>query len=365
MRRTRIERKPTPHRLVALGFSCAVAFMFMSPKASAEPSEGRAQARAHFDQGVALARRRAYAEALTEFQRAYEIAPHFSVLYNIGQALIALGRPTEAVGALDRYIEGAGSALDPQRRAEVNAAIESELAKTGSIEVTVDREGALVTIDDKAYGRAPLPLPVRVDSGAHHVLAVLESGERREANIEARAQQVSHAELTFGTEAPAPVPALAPAPAPAPAPPPTAAAASAPAPARVPASVTWPRSASEPPTSSGHHEVQQTLGYVVGAAGVALTGAAAAHFLWNRARYRDWQSRYSTYYSDPSEQNRQSANDLARSVSNASPVTLGLAIAAGVALGTSTVLLLTSSDSVTATGGARGGGPFMTLRGAF
>jgi predicted Zn-dependent protease len=57
---------------------------------------------------VALARSHAYAEALSAFQRAYEIAPHFSVLYNIGQALIALERPTEAVAALDRYVEEGG-----------------------------------------------------------------------------------------------------------------------------------------------------------------------------------------------------------------------------------------------------------------
>ncbi|MET0795497.1 MAG: hypothetical protein ABW061_28520, partial [Polyangiaceae bacterium] len=83
----------------------------------------------------------------------------------------------------------------------------------------------------------------------------------------------------------------------------------------------------------------------------------------NRARYRDWQARYDTYYRDPSGQNRASANDLARSISNASAVTVGLAVGAGVALGTGAVLHLTSSDSVTGTASDRG--PYLTLQGAF
>ena len=348
MRRTRIERAAASRWLIGLGVSCAMAFG--SAQASAEPTEGRAQARSHFDQGITLARRHGYAEALAEFERAYEISPHFSVLYNIGQALVALGRPTEAIAALDRYIEEGGSDIEPRRRAQVDAAIQSELAKTGSIEVTVDVPGALVTVDDKPYGRSPLPVPVRVDNGAHRVLAVRDSGERRELKVDASGGQITRALLEFGAATPSsPVPPLA----------------REPLPSSVPAPLAPPRPANEPRATVAHTSSQKTLAYVVGAAGVALTAVAAAHFLWNRARYEDWQSRYDTYYHDPTPQHRDSANSLARSISNASPVTLGLAIGAGVALGTSTVLLLTSSDSVTATGSGRGGGPFLTLRGRF
>ncbi|HKO51930.1 MAG TPA: hypothetical protein VJV79_29680 [Polyangiaceae bacterium] len=318
-------------------------------QASAETVEARAEARSHFDQGVSLARRHAYAEALGEFQRAYQLFPHFGVLYNIGQALIALGRPTEAVGALTRYVEEGGANIEPRRRLEVDAAIASELAKTGSIEVTVDVAGALVSIDDQAIARSPLATPIRVDSGAHRVLAALDSGERREAKVEAKAGQVTRTRLEFGG-AVAGVPAASPA--------------REPLPVLVPVSLAASHPQREPPATAAHHSTQKTLAYVVGAAGIALSGAAAAHFLWNRARYEDWQARYSAYYNDPTEQNRESANALAQSVSNASAVTVGLAIGAGVALGTGAVLLFTSSASVTA-GSTGAGGPFMTLRGTF
>jgi PEGA domain len=253
-------------------------------------------------------------------------------------------------------------------------------------------------------------VPIRVDSGAHHVVATLDSGERREANVEANAKQLSRVDLTFGAALPV-APGAAPAQGllrircaeaglrvvvdnqPLGVTPLASALTLAPGNYRVrfvrgplagaeqqvsllaqakvelacaaPTLVPPLGSPNEPRPNAEHHRMQKTPAYVVGAAGVALTGAAAAHFLWNRARYQDWQSRYNTYYRDPTEQNRQSANTLAQSISNASPVTLGLAVAAGVAFGTSAVLLLTRSDSLAATGGARGGGPFMTLQGAF
>jgi hypothetical protein len=406
MRRTRIERACACHWL--LGMCLAFATALTSAHASAEPVEARAQARSHFDQGVAFSRRHAYVEALNEFQRAYQAFPHFSVLYNIGQALIALDRPTEAIAVLNRYLEEGGANIEPRRREEVSAAIASESAKTGSIEVSVDVDGALVTIDDKPYGRSPLATPFRVDSGAHRVLAALDSGERSEAKVDVKAGQVAPIQLVFDTRS-----SSAPAASPArgqlrircaengltvvvddqpfgvtPLASPLwlqagnhrvrferGSARSGEQPlsvigqrehelsCSVPTTVLTPQAQREQPAALAH-STQKTLAYAIGAAGLALSGAALAHFLWNRARYEDWQSRYSAYYDDPTEQNRESANDLAESVSNASAVTVGLAIGAGVALGTGTALLL-SSGSTRAAGNAGMGGPFMTLRGAF
>jgi len=344
MRRTRIERA---------ALCLALATALTATEASAQPADARTEARTHFDQGVSLARQRAYAEALTEFERAYQIFPHYTVQYNIGQALIALNRPTEATLALTRYLDEGGANIEPRRRQEVEATIANALAKTSSIEVSVDVAGAQITIDDKPSGRSPLTSPIRVDSGTHRIVATLESGERRETSVDAKAGQSAQAQLEFG--APTVAAAVAPLT------PPAVVQPSPPAPLPLAATQTQ----HEPPAPPARHSTQKTLGYIVGATGIALTGAAAAHFFWNRARHQDWQTRYSAYYSDPTDQNRESANDLANSVSNASAVTVGLAIGAGVALGTGAVLLLTSSSSVSASGTVGAGGPFMTLRGKF
>lgn len=344
MRRTRIERAATWQCL-----SLASIVQFASSHAAAQPADARAEARTHFDQGVGFSRKHEYAEALSEFERAYQIFPHFSVQYNIGQALTALGRPTEAIAALTRYLEEGGANVEANRRKEVETTIAGELAKTSSVEITVDVPNALVSIDDKPSGRSPLAAPIRVDSGTHRVLATLDSGERSEINVDAKVGQAARVNLQLT----APIaPVASPVASPGPAPP----------------SVAAPPSfavQSAPPAPATHHSTQRTVAYIVGATGIALSGATAAHFLWNRARYQDWQSRYNAYYQDPTDQNRDSANNLAQSVSNASAVTVGLAIGAGVALGTGAILLITSSSSVTAAGNVGAGGPFMTVRGEF
>jgi hypothetical protein len=174
-------------------------------------------------------------------------------------------------------------------------------------------------------------------------------------NIEAKAGQIAQAHLEFGVQDLVP-PAASAAPA----------AAQPSSPALVPPpEPPVPPAQHEPAATAARHSTQKTLAYIVGATGIALGGAAVAHFFWNRARHEEWQSRYAAYYDDPTDQNRESANSLASSVSNASAVTVGLAIGAGVALGTSAVLLFTSSGSVTASGSTGAGGPFVTVRGKF
>jgi hypothetical protein len=106
------------------------------------------------------------------------------------------------------------------------------------------------------------------------------------------------------------------------------------------------------------------LAYALGGAGVALSGGALAHYFWNRSRYRDWQDAYSHYFRDPTEPNRNAANQLSKSIDDASAVTVVLALGAGVALGTSGVLWITSGapGSASSHGGFE---PFLSAAGKF
>ena len=61
-----------------------VALCAFQPATSAQ-TKTKAEARKHFDHGLALAKQGVYAEAVVEFNRAYELSPHFAVLYNLGQ----------------------------------------------------------------------------------------------------------------------------------------------------------------------------------------------------------------------------------------------------------------------------------------
>jgi hypothetical protein len=106
------------------------------------------------------------------------------------------------------------------------------------------------------------------------------------------------------------------------------------------------------------------LAYVVGAAGLALAGGAVAHYWWNRDRYQEWRGKYTAYYDDPIEPNRRDTNALSDSIDRASAVTVVLAIGAGVALGTSGVLWITSRPPSPAEHGRRLE-PFVNLQGTF
>lgn len=318
MRRTRTELRRWAWSVFACGLLAGVP---LAPGvARAQDSSERAAAREHFAKGVALAKTRAYAAALSEFQQAYTAVPHFSVLYNIGQAQVALGQSADAIATLQRYLDEGGANVDAKRRAEVEA--------------TLARE------------RAHLP-PEPVD-------------------------------FTFTPPAPAVTPA-APAPAaiaPVPAAPPVPATRAAPVPTSPAAASAAPPPAPTAPASAGARrkrlhakntaspESHRTLAYVVSGVGLALSGGALAHYLWNRSRYQDWQSKYATYFRDPTEPNRNAANQLSKSIDDASAITVVLAVGAGVALGSGGILWVTNrapgSDSRRA-----GFEPFVSAQGTF
>jgi tetratricopeptide (TPR) repeat protein len=79
--------------------------------------DGSTEARAHFDRGVALAERQRWDEALDAFQRAASIERRPSTLFNIAHALTRLGRPRDALVALDAYLATPDADVERVRRA--------------------------------------------------------------------------------------------------------------------------------------------------------------------------------------------------------------------------------------------------------
>ncbi len=77
------------------------------PMVAAAENDAKVEAGQHFDRGLTLAKQKAYVEAIDEFNRAYQLSPHFTVMYNLGQAYLALEQPVYAVDALRRYLAGA------------------------------------------------------------------------------------------------------------------------------------------------------------------------------------------------------------------------------------------------------------------
>ena len=111
--------------MVRLPICCALVLLASAGAAPpGGPTRIRARRRAPTTRrGIQLAEQGLYAAALEQFKSAYEKSPHFAVLYNIGQAQMALGRPLEAIEALTRYVRDGADQVPLSRREQVQAQI--------------------------------------------------------------------------------------------------------------------------------------------------------------------------------------------------------------------------------------------------
>lgn len=130
-----------------------------------------AEARKHFARGIELVDDGAIAQAVVEFRRAYEIKPHYAALYNLGQALIQLGEPIQAIEVLERYLKDGGAAIAPERRQQVEADLRTQRERIAILQIDLSPAGAAVLVDGKRVGTSPLPDVIRVGVGTHSVAA--------------------------------------------------------------------------------------------------------------------------------------------------------------------------------------------------
>lgn len=353
MKTTPIDQLRKRRLLVSLGLalaSAALGELTGVGVAAAQSTEARELARRHFQRGVELAGESAFREALVEFTRAYELSPHYSVLFNIGQAHVALGHASQAIDAFKRYLAEGGANIELDRRRDVEAELSRQFERTATLEVRVNRSHARVWVDAEPRGETPLSEPLRLDIGVHRVRVELDAGRAEERTLTLAAEEHVVAKFEFRDALAAPAQATLPTtppalPIPRPSPP-------------APLQRTSP-----PPKGPSPAHTRPWLAYALGGAGVALGGGALAHYLWNRGRYHDWQARYAEFEREPSAENRRSANELADSISRASTVSVGLGAAAALCLGTGVALWLSAPTSGSAALGPSSA--FVSFRGGF
>src|SRR6478752_5225126 len=103
------------------------------------PSAAQKEADRHFKSGVALYKENKYSEALAEFERAYEIAPHPLVLYNIATCHRELSQYGDAVKFYRRFIkEGPAAKVAPAKIKTAQAELDAVLARIARVTVSVN-----------------------------------------------------------------------------------------------------------------------------------------------------------------------------------------------------------------------------------
>ena len=290
---------------------CALVLLASSlaPRAAWADEDRRAQAADHYTRGMELAEQGLYAAALEQFRAAYQKSPHFAVLYNIGQAQMALGRPIEAIEALTRYLRDGADQVPLSRREQVQAQVSLLESRLAELSVTTDRPGAEVSVDGREVGKTPLYQPIRMAAGTHTVSIAMEGitplvqkVDLREGERQALAFVIPIGVAPKAAQTDPAVSVIAP-PIPPPPPPP-------------------PRDL-------------RKLAYASAAVGV-LTGAAAfGIYVWNRNQYDEWQATNRSLQmltpGSAAYHNAAAANNArADSLATANRTIVGLSIASGV-----------------------------------
>lgn len=314
-------------------------------------SNSQAEAREHFDRGFALAEKKAYAEAVTEFSRAYELSPHFAVLYNMGQAYVALGQPVYAVQALQRYLSEGGKEVPAKRRKQVEAEIARQERLIAAVTFRSDVAGAVIRVDGVEVGRSPMPSAVQISPGIR-VLSASAPGYRPwEQRVDLPAKDQRVVEIRFeplSAPTPAPSPAAQVASQPTPVTPATptpavqsGAAAQPTPPAAVPANGAAPPATSDasalvsvPAPAAGRW--RKPVAYVVGGLGVGSLVAGGIFGVRALSKRNDSDK---LCPKDQCSQEGVNFNNQAKTAALVSDITIGAGL---VSVAVATYLLLTS-----------------------
>lgn len=138
------------------------------------PSEAqKSEARARYERGLKLYDQGAYDAALVEMRRAYELAPTYKILYNLGLIHKQLNDHASALDAFRQYLAEGGKKIDAKRQAEVERAIKELEPLVATVTIQVDTDGAEVSVDDAPIGTSPLSAPILLNAGKRRISAKL------------------------------------------------------------------------------------------------------------------------------------------------------------------------------------------------
>jgi hypothetical protein len=240
-----------------LGRSVAAEAKAVQPEGSDAPSAVRTrQAREHTQAGIELDKAGDSLAALTEFQRAFELAPDFALLYNIAQEQYKLGRTAEAVETLRHYLTLGGKHVDEARRRRLTLQIEQYESLLPRLTIKSVVAGAEVFVDDHSVGVTPLPEAVKLSPGVHLVRLVFEGAE---VTVSIKLTEEQHETIDL----PEPQPPKPRDDTKAPPPPP-------------------PRGKTQPKAIP--------LAAVLTGSGLVVSGAAAVLAVWNQRNFEQWQT---------------------------------------------------------------------------
>ncbi|MFO8073742.1 MAG: hypothetical protein R6V85_17915 [Polyangia bacterium] len=163
-------------RVTAILLASLATVLLAARPAGAQSSEveppdqlAKQEADEHFARGKQLFRQSRFLEAATEFQAAYEIAPHPAVLVNVAVSYDEAGKLAEAANHYRRYLKNPFEKLDND---EIRERYEELVGEFGRFRADCTAEGCVVWVG--GVERGPAPVELFVSPGSHRVEAVVD-----------------------------------------------------------------------------------------------------------------------------------------------------------------------------------------------
>ena len=144
-----------------------------APPAPAPPPapESVNQASEHFARGVKLYQEDDFRAAAIEFTRAYELAPNWAVLYNVGQSQYQLRDYVAALRTLEKYVDEGGDRIAQDRRAQVDREISELRGRVAHVTVVANMDDVELALDDAPLGKASANALLLMGEGRHTLRA--------------------------------------------------------------------------------------------------------------------------------------------------------------------------------------------------
>jgi hypothetical protein len=162
--------------------TCAAALTVAVPCALAQeakqPSETDVEeAKRRYQRGRELYEDNDLRAALVEIRRAYELAPNYKLLFDIGQICYQLPDYPCALRSFKQYLADGGENVPADRKAEVEKDLAKLEGRVATLKITTNRPGAEILVDDVVVGTTPLAQPVIVGAGKRKVVARIAGSE--------------------------------------------------------------------------------------------------------------------------------------------------------------------------------------------
>lgn len=162
-----------PPGRAALSAAAAAALLLLTSPPRAALAGDRIDAAEHFALAQSAEKRQDWQAAISEYQKAYKLSPHPSVLYNMALDYERLSKWRDAAQSFLRYLSGSPDAKD---RDQVLARVEGLRQKPAWLSVHCSPSGGTVYLDGASRGSCPISLPI---GGGHSYQVAVETDGTR------------------------------------------------------------------------------------------------------------------------------------------------------------------------------------------